>query len=87
MNKHVLDIISRTDLQSWTGLLKWQDWLLSARSRMTSLEYVLLWMTFGAITVLGLEGGIAVGLLLAALFFAFQYARVNVTAFHTLPSR
>jgi len=74
-------------LMLWIGFEITKDWLLSARSRMTSLEYVLLWMTFGAITVLGLEGGIAVGLLLAALFFAFQYARVNVTAFHTLPSR
>lgn len=64
-----------------------QDWLVCARSRMTALEYVLLWLTFAAITALGLEGGIAVGLLLAALFFAFQYARVNITAFHTLPSR
>ena len=54
---------------------------------MTALEFVLLWLTFGAITVLGLEGGIAVGIVLAALFFAFQYARVNVNSpFPAFPS-
>ena len=41
-------------------------------------EYLLLWCGFFAILFLGLEGGIAAGVVLSALYFATAYARVRM---------
>ena len=41
-------------------------------------EYLLLWCGFFSILFLGLEGGIAAGVVLSALYFATAYARVRV---------
>lgn len=43
-------------------------------------EYGLLLATFGAIMQFGLEGGIAAGIVLATLYFAFAYAKSQVRA-------
>jgi MFS superfamily sulfate permease-like transporter len=40
-------------------------------------EYVLLWLTFMSILQLGLEVGIFVGIILAALYFTWAYAQVS----------
>ena len=42
-------------------------------------EYGLLWATFSLIMLYGLEAGIGLGVLLAALYFAFEYAQVRVS--------
>ena len=42
-------------------------------------EYSLLLATFGAIMQFGLEGGIAAGIVLATLYFAFAYAKSQVS--------
>ena len=42
-------------------------------------EYGLLWATFGAIMQWGLEAGIAAGIILATLYFAWGYAQVRET--------
>lgn len=44
---------------------------------MSLLEYTLLVTTFGAVVALGLEAGIAVGILLSAASFAYSYAKVT----------
>lgn len=40
-------------------------------------EYVLLWASFGVIMQLGLEVGIGAGIVMAALYFSYAYARVR----------
>jgi MFS superfamily sulfate permease-like transporter len=47
-------------------------------------EYGLLWATFGAIMQWGLEAGIAAGIVLATLYFAWGYAQVRGTSRHHL---
>lgn len=42
------------------------------------MEYALLVATFVAIMVLGLELGIAAGIVAASLIFAYQYSKVTV---------
>ena len=54
---------------------------------MSGVEYGLLLATFGAVLAVGLEGGIAAGILAAALHFAWAYTRTSVTAFTVVPSR
>ena len=49
-----------------------QDWLFIAAKRVSAVEYGLLLATFGLVMALGLEGGIAAGILLAALHFAYR---------------
>lgn len=44
---------------------------------MTRAEYALLVLGFLAILGFGLEGGIAIGIVLACLYFAYAYARVR----------
>ena len=45
---------------------------------MTRAEYALLVLGFLAILWKGLEGGIAIGIMLACLYFAYAYARVHL---------
>ena len=45
--------------------------------KVTRAEYVLLVLGFLSILIWGLEGGIAIGIVLATLYFAFAYARVR----------
>ena len=53
------------------------EWLLEARHRFSSPEYLVLLFTFASIHVIGLEAGFAAGLAFSALAFACQYARVH----------
>ena len=57
-----------------------QDWLLLAYYRVRKVEYALLVATFVAIMVLGLELGIAAGIVAASLIFAYQYSKARCTA-------
>lgn len=52
-----------------------QDWLLLASKRMAKVEYALLLATFSLVLLFGLEIGISVGIVLAALHFAYRCAR------------
>ena len=51
-----------------------QDWLFIAAKRISGVEYALLLATFGLVMAFGLEAGIAGGILLAALHFAYRWA-------------
>lgn len=51
------------------------------------MEYGLLLATFGAVLGLGLEAGIAAGILASLVHFAYEYSRSSVTAFTVVPSR
>ena len=53
------------------------EWLIEARHRFSSPEYLVLLFTFASIHVIGLEAGFAAGLAFSALAFACQYARVH----------
>lgn len=45
--------------------------------KLSRAEYVLLWASFLAIVNVGLELGIAGGIVMATLYFAFMYAQVG----------
>lgn len=53
------------------------DWLVHAWYKVTRAEYALLVLGFLSILTWGLEGGIAIGIVLATLYFAYAYARVR----------
>lgn len=53
-----------------------QDWLVLVYRKLRGVEYGLLLTTFGAIMVLGLELGIAVGIAAASVLFAYNYSKV-----------
>ena len=64
------------------------DWLVHSKEKVGGgAEYLLLWGTFLSIVFLGLEKGVAAGLLLCIAQFSFAYARVSTTASHVAPSR
>ena len=42
-----------------------------------NIEFILLWCTYLAIMFTNLEAGIAIGFVLATMYFAFSYARVS----------
>jgi MFS superfamily sulfate permease-like transporter len=56
-----------------------QDWLFLAYHRVRGVEYGLLVATFVAIMVMGLELGIAAGIVAASLLFAYNYSKVCST--------
>lgn len=56
-----------------------QDWLFLAYHRVRGVEYGLLLATFVAIMVMGLELGIAAGIVAASLLFAYNYSKVPGT--------
>ncbi|GAB4822722.1 hypothetical protein N2152v2_009768 [Parachlorella kessleri] len=74
-------------LVMWIGQDILKDWLFIAYKRVSLVEYVLLLGTLGAIMALGLEAGIAAGIVAAAVHFAYRYANVSVKAFAVVPSR
>ena len=64
------------------------DWLVHSKEKVGGgAEYLLLWGTFLSIVFLGLERGVAAGLLLCIAQFSLAYARVSATASHVAPSR
>ncbi|KAA6425635.1 MAG: Sulfate Permease Family [Trebouxia sp. A1-2] len=80
-------------LMIWIGWEIARDWLFLAVYRVRGVEYGLLVATFVAIMVMGLELGIAAGIVAASLLFAYNYSKVPVgpnvlvTAFTVVPSR
>ncbi len=58
-------------------LIHMQDWLFLAYNRVRGVEYGLLVATFVAIMVMGLELGIAAGIVAASLLFAYNYSKVT----------
>ncbi|KAL3133431.1 hypothetical protein ABBQ38_007297 [Trebouxia sp. C0009 RCD-2024] len=74
-------------LMIWIGWEIARDWLFLAYQRVTAMEYGVLVATFVAIMAMGLELGIAAGIVGASLLFAYNYSKVLVTAFTVVPSR
>lgn len=60
----------------WSQVTHMQDWLFLAYHRVRGVEYGLLVATFVAIMVMGLELGIAAGIVAASLLFAYNYSKV-----------
>lgn len=71
----------------WIGYDIAKDWLFIAAKKVSPIEFVLIILTFAAVTAFGLEAGIAAGIVGAALHFAYEYAQVSVKAFTVVPSR
>ena len=66
---------ARAQLLSFAScFLPSQDWLFIAAKRVSAVEYCLLLATFGLVMAFGLEAGIAGGIVLAALHFAYRWA-------------
>jgi MFS superfamily sulfate permease-like transporter/CRP-like cAMP-binding protein len=65
----------------WFGVEISRDWLILSYFKLTLVEYGLLWVTFACIMALGLEGGIAAGIIFATLYFAYAYASSQVENF------
>ena len=62
------------------------DWLANAFGKVRRVEYALIWISFAAVMLLGLEGGIGLGCVLAALQFTWEYARLSSSSITILPS-
>lgn len=67
---------------------------VASYNRVTPAEFVLAWASFAAILTLtaflpvqGLEAGILVGVLLCGMHFAYDYSKIQLTAFSLMPSR
>jgi len=65
----------------WFGVEISRDWLILSFFKLTLVEYALLWITFSCIMAVGLEGGIAAGIVFATLYFAYAYASSQVENF------
>jgi len=65
----------------WFGVEICRDWLILSFFKLTLVEYALLWITFSCIMALGLEGGIAAGIVFATLYFAYAYSSSQVENF------
>ncbi|GAB4817875.1 hypothetical protein N2152v2_004921 [Parachlorella kessleri] len=63
----------------WFGIEISRDWLVLSFRKLTVTEYVLLWLSFATIMQLGLEMGIGLGIVMAALYFSYAYAKSQVT--------
>lgn len=74
-------------LTAWIGQDILKDWLFISYKRVSGVEYCLLLSTFALVLAFGLEAGIAAGILLAALNFAYSYSKVTISAFNVVPSR
>ena len=71
----------------WIGIDIAKDWLYIAAKKVSPIEFAMIVGTFLAVAAMGLELGIAAGILAAALNFAIEYARMSVKAFTVVPSR
>ena len=71
----------------WIGFDIGKDMLYVSKSKVSTLEFMMLVGTFLAVSAFGLEAGIGVGVLAAALHFSVEYARMSVKAFTVVPSR
>eukprot|EP00892_Ulva_mutabilis_P012584 jgi/Ulvmu1/9699/UM055_0037.1 len=71
-----------------------REWLWNTRTRIKAAEFVLSWLSFTATITLtslmpvqGLEAGIAVGIVMCALHFAYEYSVLQLVTFTVSPSR
>ncbi|KAG2448594.1 hypothetical protein HYH02_006485 [Chlamydomonas schloesseri] len=71
----------------WFGIEISRDWLILSYRKLSRPEYLLLWATFIAIMNAGLELGIAAGVVMATLYFAFQYAQSQVSGLRQVAAR
>ncbi|GFR39589.1 hypothetical protein Agub_g49, partial [Astrephomene gubernaculifera] len=71
----------------WFGIEIARDWLILSYKKLSRPEYLLLWSTFLAIMAWGLELGIAAGVVLATLYFAYQYAQSQVSSLRQVSAR
>ncbi|GIL50885.1 hypothetical protein Vafri_6858 [Volvox africanus] len=71
----------------WFGVEISKDWLILSYRKLSRAEYVLLWATFVSIMNTGLELGIAAGIVMATLYFAFQYAQSQVSSLRQVAAR
>ena len=62
------------------------DWLWASRSKVHYAEYGVIWVTFLLINLVGLELGMASGVLIAMFTFILDYAKQPVVARVTLRS-
>lgn len=62
------------------------DWLVVAYGKVRVVEYALIWLSFASILWLGLEGGIGLGCLLAAVQFTWEYAQLSGSSITVVPS-
>ncbi|CAD7702019.1 unnamed protein product [Ostreobium quekettii] len=74
-------------LTIWIGVDILLDWLVISYTKVTLMEYGLLWITFIGVVALGLGKGLILGVVASLLHFAISYAKVNITAYSVLPSR
>ena len=63
------------------------DWLIVATKKVSRTEYALLIFTFLAVLNLGLELGIASGIVAASLMFSIAYSSTSAKAISVVPSR
>ncbi|GIL91039.1 hypothetical protein Vretimale_9478 [Volvox reticuliferus] len=71
----------------WFGIEISRDWLILSYRKLSRAEYVLLWATFVSIMNAGLELGIAAGIVMATLYFAYQYAQSQVSSLRQVAAR
>ncbi|GLI60655.1 hypothetical protein VaNZ11_002855 [Volvox africanus] len=71
----------------WFGIEISKDWLILSYRKLSRAEYVLLWATFLSIMNTGLELGIAAGIVMATLYFAYQYAQSQVSSLRQVAAR
>ena len=64
-------------LLAWFGVDICVNWLYLSFWKLSRPEYVLLWVTFLAIMYAGLEAGIGAGIVMATLYFTYEYAQVS----------
>ncbi|GAX80746.1 hypothetical protein CEUSTIGMA_g8181.t1 [Chlamydomonas eustigma] len=70
----------------WFGVDILANWLVFSYWKLSRPEYILLWCTFVAIMYSGLEAGIGAGIVMATLYFAYEYAQSTVSTLNPVPA-
>ena len=65
----------------WFGVDILTSWMVHTYFKLSKAEYALLWLTFVAIMYAGLEAGIGMGIIMATLYFAYEYSNVSFLPF------
>lgn len=67
----------------YLGLDFLTEWLYDARNKLSTLDYLLIWLILVTIIIFGMLPGVMVGILVSALLFVFSYMTTK-TVRHTL---
>ncbi|MEZ4584544.1 MAG: hypothetical protein R3A10_23420 [Caldilineaceae bacterium] len=59
------------------GLAFLVEWLYDSWFRVSKLDYVMIWIIMLAIGLVGFLEGVAIGVLVAAILFVFNYSRIE----------